>query len=104
MKFPQFKLPLLLVLQNNSVNLDVKSTGMEIKWHQNFLHVQLDLLLIDKGEGLKVNGEKEKNPAALLRAVCENAVWGRARGLGDGRGPSGCRDWGGPCRVHEMRR
>ena len=52
MKFSEFNLPLLLVPQNNSINLDVKSTGMEIKRHQGFLH----RLLIDRGEGLNVKG------------------------------------------------
>lgn len=52
MKFSEFKLPLLLVPQNNSINLDVKSTGIEIKRHQGFLR----RLLIDRGEGLNVKG------------------------------------------------
>lgn len=51
-EFSEFKLPLLLVPQNNSINLDVKSTGMEIKRHHDFLHQ----LLIDRGEGLKARG------------------------------------------------
>lgn len=41
MKFSEFQLLLLLALQNNGINLDVKSTGIEMKRHQNFFHVWL---------------------------------------------------------------
>lgn len=76
MEFSEFQLLLLLELQNNGINLDVKSTGIEMKRHKISFMGGQDLLLIDEGEKFESKWGKCKESCCPVESCMEACRWG----------------------------